>query len=160
MTCFERNSRVVLWAVAYSSVNPVVDLSPQPPPPHFPRSWSLAHVNECLSFTVGLWTQMPNNSLEVWRADGQVQCLNSTFISVSIQIRSCQVSAFVSVSFGFIIVEEGRLCPSLRLVRLQSDYSWGTINSLTYWRFQRGPFFPPWNPVRRFHGLWFGPAWL
>ena len=50
-----------------------------PPPPHFLWSRSLTHMNECLSFTVSrLLTQMPNNSFEVWRADGRVRYLNST----------------------------------------------------------------------------------
>lgn len=81
MTCFERDSRVVLWAAAYSWVNPVVNLSPQltpTPPPPLPLVLVTHSHERVLKLYRGLLTQMRNNSFEVWRADGRVCYLNST----------------------------------------------------------------------------------
>ena len=118
----------------------------------------VTHMNECLSFTMACWQKCP---ITILKSGGQmgkctVQNPPELLIPVLTQIQCCQASPFTSESFSFIIVEGGKSCPSLRLVRLKGDYSWGIIsNSLACLCFQKSPFSPPWNRVRMFPVLWF-----
>lgn len=129
---------------------------PTPPPASFGRGHSHEWV---LKLYHGLLTEMPNNNFEIWRADGQVYCPKSTRATHS-YFDSNTVLSDESLYFWELQLHHrgsgGKSCPSLRLVRLKGNYSWGIIiNSLAYWCFQRSPFSPPWNRVRMFLVLWF-----
>lgn len=79
-----------------------------------------------------------------------VQGQPELFVSIQIQMQRCQAGPFTSLSFSFIIVKGGKQCPSLRLVRLQGSYSWGSRNNtVAYSCFQKSrlPTLESWEDV-------------
>lgn len=94
-------------------------------------------MNEGLSFTVACWHKCPVTVLESGgqMGDELYQSSLSPFQFRYSVFRWVPSLLWASVPSSW----KRENCAHLRLVRLQSDCSWGTINSLAYWCFQRGP---------------------